>query len=198
MFEQLQKINIDLLNYFNSLINNGIIKKIVIYFADLPIFLLPIFLLVAWIFWNYKKDNIKKQDLLFIFYSTVLAILISLLIQQFVLLDRPEQHLKNSMELILKHIPDASFPSDHASVSMAFLTALFLAWYKKIAFIFLPFFIIMLLSRIIAWIHWPFDILAWTIVWIFSACIMFKFIKKCKILIKLNDFIIKIMRLAKL
>jgi len=198
MFEQLQKINIDLLNYFNSFTDNEIIRKIVMIFADAPIFLLPIFLLVAWIFWNYKKENIKKQDLLFVFYSTVLAILISLLVQQFVHLDRPEQHLKNSIDLILKHIPDASFPSDHASVSMAFLTALFLAWYKKTTFIFLPFFIIMLLSRIIAWVHWPFDILAWAIVWIFSACIMFKFGKKCKILIRLNNLVIKIMRFIKL
>ena len=50
----------------------------------------------------------------------------------------------------MSHVPDASFPSDHATVSIAFLTSLFLANYKRIGLIFLPFVIIMNLSRIIA------------------------------------------------
>jgi membrane-associated phospholipid phosphatase len=51
---------------------------------------------------------------------------------------------------------------------------MFLFGYKKSAFTILPFFIIMLLSRIIAWVHWPLDIIVWSIVWIFSSFIIFK------------------------
>jgi membrane-associated phospholipid phosphatase len=50
----------------------------------------------------------------------------------------------------MSHIPDASFPSDHTAVSIAFVTALFLSGYKKIAIIFLPFALIMNVSRIIS------------------------------------------------
>jgi undecaprenyl-diphosphatase len=65
---------------------------------------------------------------------------------------------------LLDHIPDASFPSDHASVSVAFLTALYLTGYKKVFWAFMPWVILMNLCRVIAGVHWPFDILAGTIV----------------------------------
>jgi undecaprenyl-diphosphatase len=100
--------------------------------------------------------------------------------------------------LLLDHIPDASFPSDHATVSVAFLTSLFLAWYKKTWFIFTPFVIFMLLSRIILWVHWPFDILVWSLVWIFSSFVVFKYITKIKTINKVNKFLIKIMSFIKL
>jgi RsiW-degrading membrane proteinase PrsW (M82 family) len=64
--------------------------------SDAPIFIIPIFLVGFWFYFNYKKENYSKNKLLFIFYSTILAILISLFIQQFVELDRPEESLKAS------------------------------------------------------------------------------------------------------
>jgi len=56
------------------------------------------------------------------------------------------------------NIPDASFPSNHATVSIAFLTSLFLAKYRIIAFLFLVPAILMNLSRVTMQLHWPFDI----------------------------------------
>ncbi|MDQ7023403.1 MAG: hypothetical protein Q9M97_07925 [Candidatus Gracilibacteria bacterium] len=53
------------------------------------------------------------------------------LIQQFIIVERPEQHLGAGAKLLLDHLPDASFPSDHATVSIAFLTGLLLSGYKK-------------------------------------------------------------------
>lgn len=199
MIENLMKINEQLLNYFNGFADNKIIWENIWFLADWPIFFLPIFMLWTWIFYTYKiKSNEKKIDLLFIFYWIVFSILISLLIQQFVHLDRPEQHLENWAKLLLNHIPDASFPSDHATVSFAFLTWLFLSWYKKIWYLFLPFVIVMNLARIIAWVHWPFDVLVWSLIWIFWMIFSFKFWKKIKILEKFNNFILKIMWYIKL
>jgi membrane-associated phospholipid phosphatase len=80
-------------------------------------------------------------------------------------------------------------------VSFAFLTWLFLAWYKKIWYIFLPFVIIMNISRIAWWVHWFFDIIAWLIIWILSASIIFK---NKKILEKINKLIIKLTSYIKL
>jgi len=206
----LQEINKELLIYLNSLTQYEIIQKIATFFADSPIFFLPLFLLWYWIYYTYKKDNtiiseinltknlLEKENLIYIFYSVVLWIIISLIIQQLVYIDRPETVLEWAWKLLLKHIPDASFPSDHATVSIAFLTSLFFSWYKKVWYIFLPFVILMLLSRVIVWVHWPLDILAWTIVWIFSSFIIFKYITKVKIINKINKFIIKIMWFIKL
>lgn len=191
----LQIINQNWLSFMNNLLEYQQIECIVYIMADAPIFFIPLFLVWFWIYYNYRFPGQAwewyKSKLLFIFYSTIIAITISIIIQQFVDINRPEEYLKNTWKLILEHIPDASFPSDHASVSIAFLTSLFLFWFKRIAFIVLPFFILMNLSRTIAWLHWPFDIIAWTFVWLFSAFIVFK-LQKNNYLEKLNSYLIKV------
>lgn len=175
MFELLKNFNEFWLSSLNSLTQYSIIKNVAMLFADLPIFFIPMFLVWFWVLHHKKSETSKKENMLFIFYSIVLAVSINITIQQFVNLERPETHLKNAWELLLNHIPDASFPSDHAAVAASFISAIFLFWYKRSALTILPFFIIMLLSRIIAWVHWPLDIIAWIIVWIISSYTIFKF-----------------------
>lgn len=198
MFEKIQQINELRLLYLNSLSTNNTIETIVWIFADAPIFFIPVFLLVTWIILSCRKKTEEKENLLFIFYSCVLWIIIALIIQQIIHFDRPENYIKNTWKLLLSHIPDASFPSDHATVSFAFLTSLYFANYKKIFIMFLPFAIIMWLSRIIAWVHWPFDIITGTMIWITSSVIIFKFVKKLEITKKINTLIIKIASFIKL
>ena len=190
-------INKELLIYLNSLWNNTIIEQIVKIFADWPIFFLPLFLVFMWIYYSIKKIN-KKEQLLFIFYSTIVSIFITFIIQNLIHIDRPETVIKWVWKLLIQHIPNASFPSDHASVSFAFLTWLYLANYKKIFWFYMPFVIIMNLSRIIAWVHWPFDILIWSLVWISWAIISFKLLTKYKFVNNLNKIIIKLTKYIKL
>ncbi len=194
----LQNFNENWLLILSNLSNDERIAKLAYFFADFPIFFIPIFLVWFWLYWSVKKNSLKKIDLIFIFYWVLIWISISLLIQHFVHFDRPETHIKNIWKLLLKHIPDASFPSDHATVSFAFLSWLFLANYKKIALFFLPFVILMNISRIIAWVHWPLDILVWCIIWIFSAFFTFYFIKKLEIIKKINILILKLTSYIKL
>ena len=189
-------IFLEINHYISQTLNNFVInnhlEKCIWTSSDMPIFFLPIFLVGAWLFWTYKsKNNKKKYDLLNIFYSVVLAVSINLIIQHFFFFERPESLITP----ILKHIPDASFPSDHAAVSFAFLTWLFLAWYKKIWYIFTPFVIIMNISRIAGGVHWFFDIIAGMIIWIISSIIVLKNKEKLE---KLNKFIVKIMGYLKL
>ena len=203
MLQNIQELNKLLLNYFNSFADNESIKQVIFIFADAPIFFLPIFLVWYWIYHTYKSNSEKnkeekKSDLLFILYWVVFSLIISMTIQQFVNIDRPEQHLINASNLLLNHIPDASFPSDHATVSFAFVTWLFLTWYKKIGYTFIIFAVIMNISRVIAWVHWPFDILAWALVWSVWICIVFKQFKKNKYILSFNNWIIKMMWFLKL
>jgi len=206
----LQEINKELLISLNSLTQYDFVKNFTLCFADSPILFLPIFLIWLWIYFTYKKNNtiiseinltknlLEKENLIYIFYSVILWIIISLIIQHIVHVDRPEAALQWAWLLLLNHIPDASFPSDHATVSVAFLTSLFLTWYKKTWLIFTPFVISMLLSRVILWVHWPFDILVWSLVWVFSSFVIFKYVTKIKTINKFNKFIIKIMSFIKL
>lgn len=197
MIEILKSFNEFWLTNLNSLTQYAFIKNIVVIFADAPIFFLPMFLMSFWVIHNKKWENEKKWNLLFIFYSVILSISINLVLQKIVHIDRPENFLHVAWNMILNHIPDASFPSDHARVSTAFFTSMLLFWYKKSAFTILPFFIIMLLSRIIAWVHWPLDIIAWILVWIISWFTIFKF-RNIFILKNLNKVIIKIASFIKL
>ncbi|NUJ97173.1 phosphatase PAP2 family protein [Candidatus Gracilibacteria bacterium] len=194
----LQKLNESLLAYFNSFASNGFIESIVSIFADAPIFFLPLFFIATWIFYGIKKQRNSQEEILFIFYSVILGILITLIIQQFIQLERPENYLKGAGKLLLNHVPDASFPSDHATVSFAFLTALFLAHYRKTFWIFLPFVITMNLSRIIAGVHWPFDIIAGMFIGITASIIVFAFLKKTSFIKKINSSLIKISLFLKL
>lgn len=191
------QINIPLLQYFNSLTEYEWLANIIYVMADAPIFIIPLFLVIWWFYFNIKKNQNWKEKLLFIFYSTIIAILISSFIQQFVDLDRPETSLHNAGKLILNHIPDNSFPSDHASVGMAFISSLYLFGFQKIAFIFLPIFMFMLFSRIAGWVHWPFDVGVWIIVWIISGILISKLQKIC-IFQKINTLILKLTSYFKL
>ncbi|MDQ7008855.1 MAG: phosphatase PAP2 family protein [Candidatus Gracilibacteria bacterium] len=203
----MQEINKNLLQYLNSLGENIFFEIFVKIFVDAPIFILPIFLAGFWIYYSFLERNQqggfsplldKKQDLIFIFYGIVFAIITSLLIQQFIIVERPEQHLGAGAKLLLDHLPDASFPSDHATVSIAFLTGLLLSGYKKYFWFFLLPILAMNTSRIIAGVHWPFDIIAGGIVGIFISIITFQYYKKIKLVKKLNLKIIKLLNYIKL
>ena len=197
----IQNINKELLIYLNSLTEIKIIENLVWIFADAPIFFLPIFLIIMWLYYSFnknKKNYKKKETYFFIFLSVIIAIIINLLIQQIIVLERPEEAIKWIWKLLINHIPDASFPSDHASVSFSFLFSLFFYKYNKAWFYFLPFVLLMNLSRIIAWVHWPFDILVWAIIWFFSSYTSFYFLRKQKLVKKVNEFIIKTLSIIKL
>ena len=187
----MQELNKELLQYLNGFLEYEAIEAMVKIMADGPIFLLPAFLFWGWLYYNCKKNDLKKKDLLHIFYATVFWIAISLIIQQFVNIERPETVIQWTGKLILDHIPDASFPSDHATVSFAFLAGLWLFWFRKLFYFYLPLCIVMNLSRVIAWVHWPYDIVAWAIVWITSAYIVFK-CQSQKYIKNLNNCILKI------
>lgn len=180
--------------YLNHFILNNHLELLVKIFADSPIFFLPVFLIWAWLYWTFKeKNNNEKENILYIFYSVVLWLVFNSLLKLFIFEHRPEWIITP----ILSHIPDNAFPSDHATVSFAFLIALYLFGYKKTFWIFLPFVILMNFSRIAWWIHWFFDIIVWMILWIISAFIIY-FVQNKKCMKKLNNLILKIANLIKL
>lgn len=194
----IQEFNRSLLLWFNSLVEYPYIEFFSPVMADLPIFFLPFFLIISWLYYNYKKQDHQKEVLLFLFYSCLLAIIINLSLQQFISLERPENALEGAGKVLLQKLPSASFPSDHAAVSVAFLVSLFLFAYKKTFYSFLPFVILMNLSRVIVWVHWPFDILWGMITGFISSFFSYHILVENKLVKKTNSFIIKTIRIFKL
>jgi undecaprenyl-diphosphatase len=194
----IQQWNEQWLIFLNSLTDTQQLQTIFWIIADLPIFFLPIFLISMWVYYVIKNNNEQKKWLLLLFYSTILALTINLIIQNLVHFDRPESVLQWVWNLILDHIPDASFPSDHTAVSIAFATALFFTGYRKIAYIFFPIACLMNISRIISWVHWPFDVIVGTFIGILSGYIICVVLKENKYITLLSDNLLKLSKIFKL
>ena len=163
--------------------------------ADLPIFFLPCFLWGMWLYYTFvNQEKDKRTHLLHILYACIVGMILSFVIKQFVDIERPESYIESTRSLLLWKIPEKSFPSDHATISFAFTTALFFTKFYKVGYIFLPLVIIMNLSRIIVGVHWPLDIIAWSILGVFSAIIFFSRLRELKLVKYFDVTIIKIMK----
>jgi len=174
--------------YLNNFIINNHLQFIIWLLAGAPIFFLPIFFICTWLYWTFKeKNNKKKENILFIFYSVIVWLIFNGILKLFIFEHRPEKIITP----ILSHVPDNSFPSDHATVSFAFLSALYLFGYKKTFWFFLPFVILLNFARIAGGIH------RFLLLWIIAAFIIY-FIQNKKCIIKLNEFILKIANFIKL
>lgn len=145
--------------------------------ADIFVLTYPIFLTALFLY-GWKKHNIAyQQDAMRIMFSVIVATCITIAVQQFVRKDRPET--LPGLQLILAHLPTISFPSDHATVSMAIAVWSFFVFTRHrkqyhiatttIPWILLAFSIIMSTSRVAVAIHRPTDILAWWIIWIIGG-----------------------------
>lgn len=196
--EIIQSLNEQGLIFLNNFADTQQLQWFFWILADAPIFFLPIFLISMWMYYVIKDKNEQKKSLLLLFYSTVLALWINIVIQNLVHFDRPESVLQGVWNLIINHIPDASFPSDHTAVSIAFATALYYTGYKRIAIIFFPIACLMNISRIISWVHWPLDVIIGTIIWLLSGYIVCKIFINNKYLNQLSDILLKISKFFKL
>lgn len=196
--------NTEIFQYLNELTRYELIATVTPKIADIPIFFLPLFLTSLWLFYTFSKyyarteRNELKEQLMYIFYSCVIVIIFSYLIKSQVNFVRPETAISEAGKLLMNKIPESSFPSDHASVSFAFLTALFLSHYKKVFWAFLPWVILMNFSRIIAWVHWPTDIIGWLMIGILAWYIWVKILPKIKFVKNVNSFIMKLLSYIKL
>jgi len=140
-------------------------------FADIFVFAYPVFLILIYLYAIVKKNVLIKQWAIYIFLSTLIAVLINIWIHTFFYKERPIVALNQvEVEETLLHeiLPVSSFPSDHAVVSMSFAIATLLWWiYNRKKFftwfgaLFILVSIVMTTCRILTLVHWPSDILAW-------------------------------------
>ena len=177
-------------------------------FADIFVITYPIFLVALYIFAIVKKRNDLKQWAFYVFFCTLFAVLVNIFLQSFLLKERPIAILSQvDVEDTIFHeiLPESSFPSDHAVVSMSFAIAVLIWWIynKKKFFIwsgvwFILISLVMTCCRVLTFVHRPSDILAWLGLWIIIPLILFiKPIRKALFrfvidpIIKLEKLIVK-------
>lgn len=145
-------------------------------FADAFVIIYPIFLVCIYVYAMIKKKPQVKQWALYIFFATLVAVLINIWIQTFFYKERPIVVL-NQVEaeetLLHEILPVSSFPSDHAVVSMSFAIATLIWWifnrrkfFTRFGVLFILVSLVMTACRILTLVHWPSDIVAWIWLWI--------------------------------
>ncbi len=157
-----------LLHLLNSAtFDSAVLVKLVPLLADIFVFSYPILLLIWYITGIIKKNQVLKSDALTIFSWAAYATIINIVLQSFLHKDRPIFAWDNSIHMILTDLPTASFPSDHAAVSMVIWLAVTMIWYKNnhkwikiLGLILIACSMIMSVSRVAVWVHWPTDIIA--------------------------------------
>ena len=166
--------------------------KIIPITADIFVFLFPILLIIIYIIWLSKNSDKIKESALRVFWSAIITSTINICIQFFFTKSRPTMMLWGHEEetILHKFLPNSSFPSDHAAMSMGFAMWLLIRWiknkdktYTRLWIIFTIFAIITWFSRVMVWVHRPTDILWWFAVWIIvplilSNSLIYKLLKK--------------------
>jgi len=152
--------------------------------ADVFVFTYPVYLLILFVWGTIKKKFYYQSSALFTFFAVLFSICVNVSIQFFVDKARPNIILwlsdLKAQTVFHKFLPTSSFPSDHAAVSMAFASAVLFRWLKNkdrkfviLGIIFYVFSLVMSFARVTSWVHWPTDVIVWSIVWIAVTRILF-------------------------
>lgn len=189
-----------LIHYFTNI---PVLGQVLYFLADFVFLTYPVFLVGYWIYARFYADKSKETDikynLLFLFLVTALSIVILLIISKFELVpmrERPETSLTGYQGLIMSHLPDNSFPSNHATSAMAFCTVLFLIGWRLWGYIFFVFGFLSGFSRIAVGVHWPTDILAGIVIGFLLTIFLFRF--KRYIDDYFSKYLIKLSKILKL
>lgn len=143
---------------------NALFSSCIRTLGNLEIILLWLFLIGYWFYGRFRKSDEYKKDALRIAYAILWA-LWTLQILLFMLPFRARPFVKVHIVPIIEHLPDSSFPSEHAVFVWASLIALYYSQIPKIfKYILIISGITMSVARIIWGIHYPSDILFWWII----------------------------------
>lgn len=143
------------------------------------------FLVGLWLFGLKEHDNRYKVAALMIFSTIILTFTVYTIINFWIGKWRMSpQEVVNGIAPLIPHPLDNSFPSGHALFTGAFVVWLIaFARYPGIIIITLTIWLLTAISRVIAWVHYPGDILFgwifWAIGWyIFTKIVSIQFFRE--------------------
>lgn len=146
-------MNEKLFYFFNNLVNKSeFFDQIVIFFADYFIFI--VFLSI--IFYFFFKNGRNFKDTIFVIFTGFSAWALSHFLKDFLRTERPFIKLSDVHTLV--EGTGYAFPSGH-TISLAAMSFFVLSFNRKLGYIFLICTLLVGISRIIAGVHFPIDII---------------------------------------
>jgi undecaprenyl-diphosphatase len=131
-----------------------------------------IFALVLLLMWFFGKDQ-YKYTVVFAAITGAIGLFINLIIGHIYYEPRP--FVTHHVYLLIQHVKDASFPSDHTTGAFSLAFAVLWQKHRKIGFGMLLFALLTGFSRIYVGHHYPFDVLGSIIVALFASRVVYTF-----------------------
>lgn len=175
MLATLQALDISALEFIRTLFSSDSLwfQRGILFFSDLEPILFGLFLIALWLYGISVRNNGPKHVALDLFWHVMGAFALYWIINHLLPL-RPRPETVSSLPPLIDHLPDNSFPSGHAMFWGASWWALHLLLARpRVTLLFFVLGFITCLTRVIAGIHYPGDIvvgffLGWAIVHILS------------------------------
>lgn len=171
MIEFIQHLDYSIFVFFNDLVKDSYLAKVIIYFlAKYLIFVF--FLILGYLFWFYKKGTAEeykaKRATVYTFLALAWAFLLDQILNLIFVRNRPFVSHTDVKQLAVT-VDCTSFPSSHTIFAFAIATSVCMAGYKKLG-VFLYFLALLIgLSRIAAGVHYPSDVIGGMVLGIFAA-----------------------------
>lgn len=149
-----ENINIELFQLLNAQSSASELSvKIAMILADYVIYLVPVFLVAAWLFGNNDKKEIALKS--------VSVALIALGIGQIIvaIYPHPRPFMIGIGRTLIEHAPDPSFPSDHMTLFSSIAITYLIGRLYKIGLTILIAGFAVGWSRVYLGVHFPFDML---------------------------------------
>ena len=165
--ERESQMNMEIFRLINNLENkNTFLDNAMLFFSEYMLYVFAGMIALVFILGVIKKDKKVRRVAINTFLLTVINIILAYFIGSIYYVDRPFVH--NKVNLLYPHVEDASFPSDHATVTMSI--ALGINKYNKFLGIVLTILsIIVGFSRVYVGHHSPADVVGtYIIVFIMS------------------------------
>lgn len=166
-------MNLEIFRLINNLANkNRVLDDIMIFFTNYVPYMFMLIVAFIFILGVARKNSEYQKAAINVFFLAVINLTLNFLIGNIFYVNRP--FVNNKVNLILPHVQDASFPSDHAAGTMSI--AIGLGKYNRLLGTILTILsFIVGFSRIYVGHHYPLDVVgAYIIVFITSNLYSYK------------------------
>lgn len=161
-------MNVELFQAINQLAGtHPILDAIMVFITEKALYVFAFTLLMMWLFGNEKY----KYTVIYAALTGAFGLMINVLISQIYFEPRP--FVTYHVNMLIPHVADASFPSDHTTGAFSLALAIFLR-HRKIGFFTVLFAALTGFSRIYVGHHYPFDVLGSILVALAVSLIVFK------------------------